>query len=122
MTLSIYEHDANQRLISLKTFQFLGVSLWIFQPVCNFTHLQKAQKKSMLLQYTFVCRRQHGIHCNLVTDKSKVSPLKRVTIPRLELCIAILATKLLHFVATTYQDLLHVDWLYAWNDSTTALV
>lgn len=38
------------------------------------------------------------IHCQLITDKSKVAPLKRSTIPRLELCGSVLAARLLHLV------------------------
>jgi len=42
-------------------------------------------------------------HCHLVTSKSKVIPLKRSTIPSIELCGAVLAAKLLRFVADTYS-------------------
>lgn len=63
-----------------------------------------------------------SIHCNLITGKSKVAPLKRSTIPRLELCGALLAAKLLKSVITTYAGRLTIDEQYAWTDSSTALV
>lgn len=39
------------------------------------------------------------VQCNFVIDKSKIAPLKRVTIPCLEFYKAILTAKLLHLVA-----------------------
>ncbi|XP_008188461.1 uncharacterized protein LOC103310837 [Acyrthosiphon pisum] len=61
------------------------------------------------------------IHCQLITGKSKVAPLKQTTIPWLELCGAVLAARLLRFVTTTYNERLKIDETYAWTDSTTAL-
>lgn len=62
------------------------------------------------------------VHCQLITGKSKVAPLKRSTIPRLELCGAVLAAKLLRFVIDTFHERITIDQSYAWTDSTTALI
>jgi len=42
-------------------------------------------------------------------------------IPRLELCGALLAARLLHLVTTTYTDRVRIDEMHAWTDSTTTL-
>ena len=62
------------------------------------------------------------VHCYLIAGKSKVAPLKRCTIPRLKLCGAILAARLLYFVVSTYADHLKIDEQHLWIDSTTALI
>ena len=62
----------------------------------------------------------HGkVQVTLVTSKTKVAPIKRLTVPRLKLCGAYLLAHLLHHVCQVLEiPLFHV---YAWTDSTIVL-
>ena len=52
-------------------------------------------------------------------SKSKVAPIKKLTIPRLELCGAYFLSQLLHHVKEVYQ--FPLKDIYAWTDSTIVL-
>ena len=55
----------------------------------------------------------------LVSSKTKVAPIKRLTIPRLELCGAQLLAQLLHHVRHVLN--IPLDRSFAWTDSTIVL-
>ncbi|XP_061721087.1 uncharacterized protein LOC133527908 [Cydia pomonella] len=62
-----------------------------------------------------------AISTHLLIGKTKIAPLKRLTIPRLELCAAHLLSKLVKKVLTAYSSRLSFDQVYAWSDSTITL-
>ncbi|GFW03283.1 uncharacterized protein TNCV_463971 [Trichonephila clavipes] len=55
----------------------------------------------------------------LVTSKSRVSPLKQISIPRLELCGAVLATKFMKKVKEALN--LQITAVQFWSDSTIVI-
>ena len=56
---------------------------------------------------------------SLVISKTKVAPIKRLTIPRLELCGAQLVAQLIHRVRQVLA--IPLSHVYAWTDSTVVL-
>ena len=60
-----------------------------------------------------------NVHTSLVTSKTKVSPIKKLTIPRLELCGALLLSRLLNHVRGVFE--MSVSHVHAWTDSTIVL-
>ena len=56
---------------------------------------------------------------SLVSSKTKVAPIKKLTIPRLELCGAYLLAQLLIHTQNVFN--IHLSSVYAWMDSTIVL-
>lgn len=71
--------------------------------------------------YLHVTDSQGNISVNLLCSKSKVAPLKIVTLARLELCAAVLLSKLVRIVYNSINPLYNINNIYAFSDSTIAL-
>lgn len=63
----------------------------------------------------------HTTSCNLVTSKSRVAPVKTVSLPRLELCAMHLLSKLTRKIYTIFQSKITFSSVNLWSDSQIAL-
>uniref|UniRef100_A0A8D8X1H6 Uncharacterized protein n=1 Tax=Cacopsylla melanoneura TaxID=428564 RepID=A0A8D8X1H6_9HEMI len=59
------------------------------------------------------------VACNLLCAKSRVTPLKQVSLPRLELCAAVMLARLLFQVQESWRG--KIDYCHAWTDSMIVL-
>ena len=63
--------------------------------------------------------RDRNYACSFIIGKSKVAPKKQLSIPRLELCAAVVATRLARLVVREHG--LVLERVVFWSDSTTVL-
>ena len=67
------------------------------------------------------CEHSEGIHCDLVASKTRVAPMSKQTIPRLELLSSLLASRLTESVKKALNDVKRIDSVTYWSDSTVVL-
>ena len=70
--------------------------------------------------YLVVCFSDGSSTSSLVTSRARVAPVKRVTLPRLELLSALLCARLMTYVRSSLQLPTDVSY-YCWLDSMVAL-
>lgn len=68
-------------------------------------------------------RCEHGstVHCNLVASKTRVAPLTKQTMPRLELLACLVSARLSKSVRKALDDALKIHSIVYWSDSAVAL-
>ncbi|UYV69727.1 hypothetical protein LAZ67_7000491 [Cordylochernes scorpioides] len=78
-----------------------------------------SEKAYAAVIYVKSCKHDGSIDISLIASKTKVAPIKALSLPRLELCSALLLANL--FVAVKESLSLHFDQILLWSDSTIAL-
>lgn len=71
--------------------------------------------------YLQIVDKENNCHSNLLCSKLRVAPIKNktITLPKFELCRAIVLVRLLQNVREALK--INFDGVYAWSDSTIAL-
>lgn len=62
-----------------------------------------------------------SVSCRLVSSKSRVAPLKTITLPRLELCGMLLLSRLVKEIQSIFDSRFSIDSVNLWSDSKIAL-
>ena len=68
-----------------------------------------------------LCRTENQIYAKLIASKSRVVPLKKLTIPRLELMSATVLARFMHMIKSALKSQLEISRVTYWLDSKTAL-
>lgn len=61
------------------------------------------------------------VSCNLICSKSRVTPIKQISLPRLELCAVVLLSKLTEKVLSVFESKLKIETVNLWTDSQIVL-
>lgn len=83
--------------------------------------LQMLLRKPIRVVYFHTQDSNDNIQASIVMSKIRVAPLKRLTIPHLKLCGALLLSRVLTHVLDVLSLTCEV-YMYAWTDSTVVLV
>lgn len=107
----------------LPELQKLQIPRWLYTcddtiELCGFCDASEDAYAAVL--YSRTISSDDVVLTNLIAAKTKVSPIKTLTIPKLELCAAVLLTKLLETVVKALEVVGSIK-IRLWSDSTTVL-
>ncbi|XP_055918357.1 uncharacterized protein LOC129950441 [Eupeodes corollae] len=107
-----------QALEKIKIPRWLGTFTSSFGEVHGFSDASNSAYSAVLY---YRCIKDDNISINLITAKTKVAPIKQVSLPRLELCAAVLLAKLFKkFMTAIESQSLNIK-PYFWTDSKVVL-
>ena len=88
---------------------------------CNLHGFGDASNKAYCTVVYFVYQTWDGVHVRLLTSRSRVAPLKELTIPRLELMSARILAQLMSTVKNALEEQVTLNGTRYWLDSKTAI-
>ena len=88
---------------------------------CQLHGFADASKRAYCAMVFLVCTTTEGIYTRLLCAKSRVAPLKELTIPRLELMSARILATMMDTVNKALQSEVKIDKVRYWLDSKTTL-
>ncbi|XP_037827511.1 uncharacterized protein LOC119615570 [Lucilia sericata] len=109
-------------LINYNNLGTLRIPRWIkYYPSCKIEFHGFCDSSELAYAATLYVRIQvdDKIFSNLLVGKTKVAPIKKISLPRLELCGAVLLAKLVNSVLPHFD--LNPCNIYLWSDSTIVL-
>ena len=71
--------------------------------------------------YLRVIYENETVSCNLICSKSRVSPVRTVSLPRLELCACVLLARITHRMLEIFKNSFKIDAINLWTDSQISL-
>ncbi|XP_031333915.1 uncharacterized protein LOC116163923 [Photinus pyralis] len=80
-----------------------------------------SEKAYAAVVYFRIVTEDNNVTTNLICAKTRVAPLKKISIPRLELCSAVLLADLMSSVRKSFAGSVPISSIFAWSDSTVAL-
>lgn len=112
-----YEHD-------LREVKIITINRWLNTNNTDTTQELHGYSDASTMAYAAtvylrVVKEDDKIHTSLITAKTKVAPTKTISVPRLELCGAVLLTSLLNEVAEQLK--INRANIYAYTDSRVVL-
>lgn len=99
--------------------RFVGTQLDVQYHLCGFCDASERGYSAVVYLRLFYHSGPPVI--SLFCAKTKMTPIKASTIPRLELCAAVLLARWMVRVQTTLNLKVRIVKMYAWSDSTTVL-
>ena len=93
------------------------MKLKVILPMC----LEMPRRKLFFTIIYVVMKVHLAYHPRLIASKSRVVPIKSLTIPCIELLAALISARLLNTVRQALENQVSFELIYCWSDSTTVL-
>lgn len=108
---------------SLPQLAEIEIPRWINFTPCSLTQIHgfcDASEKAYCAAIYLRIQSEQSVHSHLLVSKSRLAPINPVSLPRLQLCGAVLLAKLVHKIVASLP--LHKFEVTLWSDSTIVLV